>query len=401
MRLCFVGDPDSIHVQRWAGHFAGRGHEVHLVSFYPPRAPLEGVRTHALYSRPPESWLWRRVAGRGEGTGGGRWRPQWGAYGRVPPSLARLVTWLRYRWQGIERLVGDIRPDILHGHYITDYALYATAARFHPFVATAWGSDILIAAQGSPPGRAIARYVLGKADLITADSDQVIARMRELGGAQKEIVKIVLGVDRSFVEAAEGSVNRRKGSSRHVGPLVISLRSLDSPLYNVDVILRAMALVCSASGGLPQARLWVAGDGRLRPGLERLAARLGLGESVRFLGHLPHKEIASLLAQAAVYVSVPSSDATSAALLEAMAVGCFPIASALPANGEWIEDGANGFLVPPGSPSSLAEAIVRALGDPQLRQAAAACNLELIRVKALWEENMAAMEGWYQRLSSS
>ncbi|MDP2948433.1 MAG: glycosyltransferase, partial [Chloroflexota bacterium] len=242
MRLCFVGDPDSIHVQRWAGYFAGRGHEVHLVSFYPPRAPLEGVRTHALYSRPPEGWLWRRVAGRGEGTGpsaslrtgGGRRRSQGGAYGMVPPSLARLVTWSRYRWQGIERLVGDIRPDVLHGHYITDYALYATAARFHPFVATAWGSDILIAAQGSPLGRAIARYVLGKADLITADSDQVIARMRELGGAQKEVVKIVLGVNRSFVEAAEGSVNRpggrpsgRRKGPRQAGPLVISLRSLD------------------------------------------------------------------------------------------------------------------------------------------------------------------------------
>jgi len=43
-------------------------------------------------------------------------------------------------------------------------------------------------------------------------------------------------------------------------------------------------------------------------------------------------------------VSVPESDATSISLLEAMAFGCVPVVSDLPANREWIQNGVNGII---------------------------------------------------------
>ncbi len=98
-------------------------------------------------------------------------------------------------------------------------------------------------------------------------------------------------------------------------------------------------------------------------------------------------------------MSVPRSDATGVSTLEAMAVGCFPILSDLPSQVELVEDGVNGFRVPVGDAAALAERIGEALANPELRRRALHLNRELVRRRALWEDNMAEMESWYYRLA--
>jgi L-malate glycosyltransferase len=101
------------------------------------------------------------------------------------------------------------------------------------------------------------------------------------------------------------------------------------------------------------------------------------------------------MTNAEVFVSVPSSDATSVALLQAMAAGCFPIVSDLPAQRELVEDGVNGFRVPLHRPDVLADRIARALADAPLRAAAAARNLQIVTERGLNETEMARMEALY------
>jgi glycosyltransferase involved in cell wall biosynthesis len=148
----------------------------------------------------------------------------------------------------------------------------------------------------------------------------------------------------------------------------------------------------------PDARLVIGNDGALRPDLERLAGELGISKSVEFVGVVERpKQLAELLGRAAVYVSVPSSDGTSATLLEAMAAGAFPVVSDLPSNSEWI-DQTGGDLVPVGGVPELAAAIVRGLNQPDLRERVAARNLEVVRQRGLWEANMARVEDAYRGL---
>jgi glycosyltransferase involved in cell wall biosynthesis len=177
---------------------------------------------------------------------------------------------------------------------------------------------------------------------------------------------------------------------------VISTRSLDTPLYNIDVIVRAMARVRER---VPSARLVVVGEGRYRPRLEALSARLGLGEAVRFPGYLSQEELRRELEGAELFVSVPSSDATSVALLQAMAVGCFPVVSDLPSQQELVDQGTQGFRVPVGDDAALADAIVRALDDAELRRAAFWRNRAFVEEYGVLETNMARMEAWYYRLA--
>jgi glycosyltransferase involved in cell wall biosynthesis len=57
-------------------------------------------------------------------------------------------------------------------------------------------------------------------------------------------------------------------------------------------------------------------------------------------------ELPALLRSCNVYVSMPITEGVSASLFEAMACGCYPIVSDLPANRFWIAHGDNGCLVP-------------------------------------------------------
>jgi len=72
------------------------------------------------------------------------------------------------------------------------------------------------------------------------------------------------------------------------------------------------------------------------------------------------------------------SDGISTSLLEAMAMGTFPIQSYTACADEWIVDGQSGFIVPPEDPQVVAEALRRALTDDLLVNRAAELNSQTI-----------------------
>jgi len=387
LRICVVGDLDGVHTHRWVRWFVDRGHELHAVSYYQPRRPPPGVTVHIL------------AEGGGAAALGRPGRAGWRTAARrlaeaVSPSLWRLVNGLRYQRRGLGTAIDTVGPDVIHAHYVVEHGFYAALAGRRPLVVTAWGSDVLVAPRRSPLTQAIARYALRRADLVTSNNEYMARRLVELGAPSERVALVVLGADAFFLEAPEASVNLRPPGE--TPPTVISVRSLDSRLYNVDVILRAMALVRKR---VPDARLLVAGEGRLRAGLERLAHRLGTEGAVAFLGYLDREALRDALASSHVYVSVPRSDGTAVSTLEAMAVGCFPIVSDLPSQEELVRDGENGFRAPVGDGGALAERIVEALARPDLRRRALEPNRDLVRRKGLLEENMARMEELYRSLA--
>jgi glycosyltransferase involved in cell wall biosynthesis len=381
LRLCVLGDLDSIHTRRWMKPFVANGHEVHAVSYYRPQAEPEGVHLHVLDDRPRKAAAAPAASSRARA---------------LPPNLLRVVNGLRYRRHGLARVIRDVAPDVLHAHYVVEYGFFAATAAFRPLVVTAWGSDVLVAARSSPLAQAITRYTLRGADLVTSNNKHMTCQLREMGVPPRKLATIVFGADAFFLERQADSVNLLPSESAHP-PTIISTRSLDSPLYNVDTVLRSMALLRARR---PDAQLLVAGTGRLRPKLEALARDLGVDESTRFLGWLDDDALRDAFLRSHVYVSVPNSDATSVSTLSAMAAGCFPVLSDLPTQREWVEDGVNGFLVPPGDASALAERLADALGNDALRRDAAERNRAIVEARGLWEKNAPIMEDWYRRLAA-
>jgi glycosyltransferase involved in cell wall biosynthesis len=120
--------------------------------------------------------------------------------------------------------------------------------------------------------------------------------------------------------------------------------------------------------------LWLAGEGPLRPDLERQANCLGLGHAIRFLGQLRHDELLGLYAESRVQLVVlPSLDlgdgvheGIPVSLMEAMSYGIPVISTKSGGIPELLEDGA-GLMVPPANTNELASAISYLRDNPNLR----------------------------------
>jgi glycogen(starch) synthase len=112
---------------------------------------------------------------------------------------------------------------------------------------------------------------------------------------------------------------------------------------------------------IPEARLTLAGDGPERPALERLASELGVADAVDFPGWVHPDRVAPLMA-ASTLVLIPSRwEALPLVALEAQAAGRPVVASRVGGLPEALADGETGCLVPPDSPSHLADAVTALL----------------------------------------
>src|SRR4029079_14671671 len=106
-----------------------------------------------------------------------------------------------------------------------------------------------------------------------------------------------------------------------------------------DILLRAASQL---TGSHPDLEFLIAGGGPRAPELATLAANLGLGTRVRFLGHVD--DVPALLARAALFVPPSRSEAFPNSAIEAMAAGLPVVASAVGGLLDLIEHDRTGLL---------------------------------------------------------
>jgi glycosyltransferase involved in cell wall biosynthesis len=109
------------------------------------------------------------------------------------------------------------------------------------------------------------------------------------------------------------------------------------------------------------------GGGPRREALERLAARLGVAESVTFTGSLSHDDVLERYAEADVFCLPSFGEGLPVVLMEAMAMELPVVASQVMGVSELVEHDVSGLLVTPARPDLLADALERLASDPALR----------------------------------
>jgi L-malate glycosyltransferase len=323
MRLVLLGDGDSPHLLKWARALAPRVELWALSSrgFAPGfDAAVPPARRLALGTQPRFE----------------------GGNAALLLHLPRVAAWLK-----------AVRPDWIHAHYLTSHgtlAWLATTLLGAPgaLVGSAWGSDILVTPQRSRLMRWLTRRVLQACRLGTSDSQVMAQQMQVLGAG--EVMTFPFGLEQLPLLPAPDVKQTH---------LVFANRGLE-PIYDPLRVLRVFAALRS---GWPDAQLVVAHDGSLRADMQRQAEAAGLGGHVRFIGRVDAAEQARWYAQARWYLSLPRSDSVSVSVLEAMAHGCIPILSDLPANRELVQHRANGWIAAAGdapSPADLQPLLQRA-----------------------------------------
>ncbi len=145
-----------------------------------------------------------------------------------------------------------------------------------------------------------------------------------------------------------------------------------------------------------QCELWLAGDGPLRASLEHLVRALGLEESVRFLGQLPHDEVIEIYRSQAIACAVLASsiEGIPVSLMEAMSFGIPVVATEVGGVPELLGDGC-GVIVPPRNPGALADGIARVLTDETFRRAIAHAGRLRIESEYAADKNAEALSALF------
>ncbi|MGI5144402.1 glycosyltransferase family 4 protein [Streptomyces sp. CA-106110] len=130
------------------------------------------------------------------------------------------------------------------------------------------------------------------------------------------------------------------------------------PHKRIDLLLQAVPALLRR---WPDLHIDIAGDGSELEGLQKLAAKLGLGLVVDFHGHVDEDRKRELLTRAWLTVVPSRAEGWGLAVIEANSMGTPALAFEVPGLRDAIQDGRNGWLLPPST--DLAEGIHHALDE--------------------------------------
>lgn len=181
--------------------------------------------------------------------------------------------------------------------------------------------------------------------------------LRRRGLAWKEGVVVHNGVDLEMFSPDPGE-------EKFEDPTLLYLGRLKC-YKGVDLLLKAVARLRNEG---TSARLLVAGKGDYETELRRLHERLGLRNSVEFLGYVSETEKIRLLRRSWVHALTSPKEGWGISVLEAAACGTPTVASDSPGLRDSVQAGRTGLLVPHGDIPALTGAIKALLGDAPLRK---------------------------------
>ena len=131
----------------------------------------------------------------------------------------------------------------------------------------------------------------------------------------------------------------------------------------------------------PGARLQIIGEGPDRNNLELQIENLGLNDSVDLIGQKKHEEVPLYLNKADVFVRPSLSEGFGTAFLEAMARGVPVVATPVGGIPDFLIDGVTGIYCRPRDSQSIADSVIKILGDNNLRNSIIINAIDMVRLK--------------------
>ena len=373
MRICYLADGRYIHARRWLRYFSDRGHEMSLLSFAPvTQQDIDGLEQ-----------------------AGARY------FGELSPFHLKRFWRTAAQISRLRKLLREEKIDVLHSHFVGVNAWYGALSQFHPAVITVMGGDIL--GEDWEPGpdireRWLTPYALRNADLITCWSNKLVPIVRRFSGPEVPIEVVHGGVElERFSPGPRPQYLLDRLNLPATARVILSPR-LMRPLYNLDKLAIAAQSVCAA---VPDAYFVfavvpVATEEAYEAEVRDIFARGDANDRVRFVGAIPHDEMADYYRLADVTVSIPSSDGTPMSVLESMACGTPVLVSRIPNyDSHYIEENKTVLMVDPKDPAALATALTRLLQDRSLAQSLASEAERRVRLSGSYESQMAKMNELY------
>ena len=271
----------------------------------------------------------------------------------------------------LARLAGFLRRekfDVLHAHDLWSNLMGVPAARLARVPAIISSRrDLAHFDWYQGRKRTWLRRIQNLSDVVLANATPIRdALIAEDGFTPEKLRVIHNGVDTQRFQ--QGKRDRpRLFPGLDAAKLVVLVGNMHSDVKGHPWLIAAASEVIR---GVPEIRFVFAGDGEMRPQLEKQAADLGLRDRFLFLGR--RSDIPDILASSDIAILPSRAEGLPNAVLEYMAAGLPTIASRVGGNAELVQEGVTGLLVPAEDSKAISDALLRLLRDPELSRSIAA-----------------------------
>lgn len=305
MKILVLSDGASIHTERWLLGMKAAGVDFRKVSLITmnPEEVRNGISSEILAEN-----IYKISPGKIK-IGGGNW--------------IYLIYLLKIKF-----ISQKIKPDVIISVYLTSYGFVASLIKGKTFlVHYMMGSDVMVALNKGWLYKITAKFSLWRADMLVSASNTMTNKIKGFAAVDdSKVLTQQYGLENWILlhgskEKRYTFISNRAWVKNSNIPYVLKLFENAGPN-------RSLALVSSDNSQVDIDTI-----------------KLLENSNIYLFNSMAHTKMVDLVSQSEYFFSLTSSDGTSLSLLEAMAVGCIPIVSDIPANKEWVIDGYNGFLI--------------------------------------------------------
>jgi len=300
--------------------------------------------------------------------------------GYPPISLVRKPTVLygeNLYALNVSKVVEKYDVNLIHAHFAYPEGLVGLLAKKKtrkPLIITCHGYDINVVPEIGYGIRLSKRYdVLVRRALKNADAVICVSN-----GLRKEILKLGVDAEKVFVvfNAVDLEVFRppKKHELNDIKEvrklfeiseddfLILNARHL-RPVYGIEYLIYAASIIVAH---VKNARFIIAGEGELKKKLKAMIQSMGLQKHVKLVGKIPRTLMPKLMRASSIYVNTSLADGMSPNMLEACASGIPIVSFDVGGANDIIDNGINGFLVPPRDYKTLASKIIHLLQNTDM-----------------------------------
>lgn len=285
MKICYLGDANSIHTKKLCNFFREKGYDISVISLND--GEIDGVEVYSM-SMKIES-------------------------GNSSFSKIRYLKNILK----VKKIIRDINPDILHAHYATSYGLIGSLINYKPYIISVWGSDVYDFPNRSIIHKFILEYNLRKADKILSTSKAMAVETNKY--SNKDILVTPFGVD-----IEKFSPNKYKSKEEKNEFVIGTIKTLED-IYGIDILIRAFKIVKDRNN--INIRLKIAGRGSKERHLKNLTKELEIDKYVDFLGYINQNQVAEEFRNFDIAIFPSFFESFGVAAVEAQACGTVVIVS--------------------------------------------------------------------------
>jgi len=358
--ILLLSDANNVHTYKWATFFRDNNFKVGIISMLP--AEIEGVQIYQLKSK---------------------------TYAKRKNNLEynRFKVFFEMLPQ-IKKIIYQIKPEILHAHFVSSYGLFGALTNYHPYFLSAWGYDTITFPDKNFLNKTIVKFALSKADKIFATSRFLAEKTNRF--TKKNIIITPFGVN---IDKFSPIKEKRSKKEKFIWGTIKALY----PKYGIRYLIEAAKII---NEKIPNWELIIAGEGSEKETLINLAKKYNIETKIKFLGKIPHETVPETIKQMDIFVvpSIWECESFGVAAVEASACGIPVIASRIGGLPEVVVNNKTGFLVTPKSAQEIANKILYFYNNPLEKEKMGSEARKFVVDNYEWKKNAQIMLDIYKEV---